>query len=81
MAIRTLRSVATEQPTSDAKPERRRLQIEKNQAASALLTKRRTTAAPDVIREQHESWTIFQKALGRNRALSNRHLLPDEAGQ
>ncbi len=81
MGTRTPRSFATEQPASDAETERRRIQIEKTQAAIALLTKWRTTTNLNVIREQQETWAVLQQALGRDRAISNRSLFPDEAGE
>jgi hypothetical protein len=67
------------QPGETAEEHARRLrQIEKNQAAIALLDEWRNTTDPEVIREQKETWQILKRALGKDRTISSRNLYPDE---
>lgn len=64
-------------PTSvdEDEEERRRLQIEKNQPAIALLRSWRDETDPEVIREQQETWEFLKKAFDEDR-LSYRKLFP-----
>jgi len=62
------------QSTADeAEEERRRLQIEKNQPAIALLRSWREETDPEAINEQRETWEFLKKALDEDR-LSYRKL-------
>jgi hypothetical protein len=52
-------------PDETAEEHARRLrQIEKNQAAIALLDEWLNETDPDVIREQEETWQVLKEALG-----------------
>ena len=71
-----IEQTGTPRTTDDeAEAERRRLQIEKNQAAIALLDSWLNETDPDVIREQRETWEFLKKALDEDR-LSYRKLFP-----
>ena len=47
--------------------ERRRRQIEKNQAAIALLDEWLNETDPEAIREQRETWVFLKQALDEDR--------------
>lgn len=65
---------AAEAAALDAEEERRQRQIEKNQAAIALLDEWSNETDPEVIREQRETWEYLKRALDEHR--THRKLFP-----
>ena len=63
------------QTTDETEEERRQRQIEKNQAAIALLDSWLNETDPEVIREQQETWEYLKRVLDEDR-LSYRKLFP-----
>ena len=59
----------------ETQEERRRQQIEKNQAAIARLRSWRETTDPEEIQDQKETWEFLKQALDEDR-LSYRKLFP-----
>ena len=67
MATKLKQTAAPPSPVDEAEEERRRLQIEKNQAAIALLDSWLNEDDPDIIREQRETWEFLKQALDEDR--------------
>ena len=67
MATKLEQTDASQTAVDEAEEERRRLQIEKNQAAIALLDSWLNEDDPDIIREQRETWEFLKQALDDDR--------------